>query len=105
MLGHSRQSGTRFPLSPAAPLRLTTALQNRVLIGGACKTLPPFGAKGALLRYDLCFAVAANGCAMHYASLRVVTQGQFFFFDANVNRKHKHSRRYHFSLFKTAAAG
>ncbi|HLB53443.1 MAG TPA: hypothetical protein VJK48_07035, partial [Chlamydiales bacterium] len=59
--GPCRQSGTRFPLSPAALLRLTTALQNRVLIGGACKTLPPFGAKGALLRYDLCFAVAANG--------------------------------------------
>ena len=60
---------------PATPLRLTTALQNRLLVGGACKTLPPYGAKGALLRYDLCFAVAANGCVMHYASLRVVTQG------------------------------
>ena len=52
--------GVRFPSPPAAPLRLTTAVQNRVLVGEACEGTAPHALR-ALLRYDLCFTVAAIG--------------------------------------------
>ena len=54
-----------YGMSPAAPLRLTTAAQNRVLVGGVCETQPPSRARRALLCHNLCFAVAAIGCSQH----------------------------------------
>jgi hypothetical protein len=37
----SRPCGGEVPITPAAPLRLTAAVQNRVLVGRACKNTAP----------------------------------------------------------------
>ena len=39
-------------VSPATPLETHLALPNRVLVGEACKTQPPNGLTGLLLRYN-----------------------------------------------------
>jgi hypothetical protein len=66
----SRRAGMRFPSPPAAPLRLTAAVQNRMLVGGACKTQPPLPALRALLRLQFVLCRSGDGLAQALIPLR-----------------------------------
>jgi|SRR3989344_6986217 len=54
--------GDKVPLSPAAPVRLTTDSINRVLGEEVCKALPPSATKWPSPAVRFLFAVAAKGC-------------------------------------------
>ena len=60
-------SGMGSPPSPASPFAPNYDFaKSCARLGGVCNTAPL--GRFALLRYDLCFAVAASGCPKRFAS-------------------------------------